>query len=99
MITYEQTIYESETDDQIRDMIRRVLTTPDGKTFLTWLLTQELGLYSAVNTEEDRILRNLAIRLMERMGAYHEYHAEDITSFLVDLKPYTPDRRGDDVDY
>lgn len=90
MKIYEDSLNESEA--VLREAIRRVVTTNDGKYFLHWLLTQELGLYSTVETEEHRILHNLAVRLMERIGAYHEYHGETITSFLVDLKPFTPEK-------
>ena len=65
---------------------RNLFSTPTGKRVLKRLLFEWHFFYEDVNTEEGRVLRNYATRLLKRIGALQaEEGAEAIVNALMKI--------------
>ena len=71
---------------------RRVYSTPEGRKVLAQQL-YTAGLLRRITTEEQRIGHNLAVSMLEKLGALSSDNHKRLVDFIIGL-PLTAEREG-----
>lgn len=83
--------HSTEEYEFLREALVSTFSTPSGRIVFDWLLTS-LGFFSEAESEEGRIRRNFATKLLESMGAFHVYNSSVVADFLLKV-PKPPLKR------